>query len=110
MVHRLGFRYRLHNKKLPGRPDVVLPKHKKVILVHGCFWHQHGVCRPLSVPANNSEFWRKKFAQNVERDKRNFQQLNELGWQVLVVWECETKDAEVLETILRRFLFCPKPD
>lgn len=104
MVHRLGFRYRLHSKKLPGKPDVVLTRHKKVILVHGCFWHQHGVCRPLDVPEHNSEFWRRKFAANVERDRRNIQQLNELGWQVLVVWECETRHAETLEAKLREFL------
>jgi len=104
VVHRMGFRYSLHNKKLPGKPDLVLAKHKKVILIHGCFWHQHGVCRPLSVPKHNSDFWRKKFAYNVERDQRNIRQLRELGWRVLVVWECETKDSETLEAILRRFL------
>ena len=104
LVHRMGFRYRLHDKKLPGRPDLVLPRHKKVILIHGCYWHQHGACRPLAIPANNSEFWRRKFAENVDRDKRNVRDLTGRGWRVLVVWECETKDAEALERILRGFL------
>ena len=107
MVHRLGFRYRLHNKKLPGKPDMVLTRHKKVILIHGCYWHQHGVCRPLAIPENNSDFWRKKFADNLRRDRRNFEQLTELGWNVLVVWECETKDAEALGARLRAFLCSP---
>jgi DNA mismatch endonuclease, patch repair protein len=104
LVHRMGLRYRLHNKNLPGKPDIVLVRHKKVILIHGCFWHQHGVCRPLSVPEHNSDFWRKKFADNVERDKWNVRKLKELGWKVLVVWECETKNPETLEAKLRRFL------
>ncbi len=107
LVHRLGFRYRLHNKMLPGKPDIVLTRHKKVILIHGCYWHQHGVCRPLAIPENNPDFWRKKFAENLERDRRNLEELAELGWQVLVVWECETKDAEGLEAKIRGFLDKP---
>jgi DNA mismatch endonuclease (patch repair protein) len=107
VVHGMGFRYRLHNKTLPGKPDIVLTRHKKVILIHGCFWHQHGVCRPLSVPEHNSDFWRKKFADNVERDRRNIRRLQDLGWQVLVVWECETKDSGALESKLRAFLDFP---
>ena len=107
IVHRLGFRFRLHNKSLPGKPDIVLPRHGKVILIHGCYWHRHGVCRPLSIPENNPEFWREKFDGNVERDRRNIRQLRELGWDVLVVWECETKDAESVEAKLRDFLKHP---
>lgn len=107
LVHGMGYRYRLHNRTLPGKPDVVLARHKKVIFVHGCYWHQHGVCRPLAVPENNTEFWRKKFADNVERDRRNLQQLKEMGWDVLVIWECETKDTEALESKLRDFLTQP---
>lgn len=103
-VHRMGFRYRLHDTKLPGKPDMVLARHGKVILIHGCFWHRHGVCRPLSIPENNPDFWRKKFAENVERDKRNIRQLKALGWRVLVIWECETRDTDALETRLRAFL------
>jgi DNA mismatch endonuclease (patch repair protein) len=104
LVHRMGFRFRLHNKKLPGKPDIVLTRHKKVVLIHGCYWHQHGVCRSLAIPENNPDFWRKKFAENVERDKRNIRALNELGWRVLVIWECETKDAEKLEAKIHSFL------
>ncbi len=89
MVHRMGYRYRLHNKKLPGKPDLVLARHKKVILIHGCFWHQHGVCRPLAVPQqNNPDFWREKFSDNVAPDQRNLQQLKvSPAWEFLVVWE-----------------------
>ena len=104
LVHRLGFRYGLHNKKLPGKPDIVLTRHKKVILIHGCFWHQHGVCRPLAIPKKNGRFWRAKFADNVDRDKKNIQGLTKLGWKILVVWECETKDIKILEKRIRRFL------
>jgi DNA mismatch endonuclease, patch repair protein len=104
LVHRMGYRFRLHNKKLPARPDIVLSRHRKVILIHGCYWHQHGVCRPLAIPENNPDFWRKKFAENVQRDKRNLRELKKLGWRVLVVWECETMDAKLLERKLRRFL------
>src|SRR5690242_10554506 len=75
LVHRMGFRFRLHNKKLPGRPDLVLPRHRKVILIHGCFWHQHGVCRPLSIPQSHPEHWKKRFADNVARDRRNLADL-----------------------------------
>src|SRR5947208_16643148 len=88
-VHALGFRFRLHRTDLPGRPDIVLPRHRKVIFVHGCFWHRHEACRPLKVPRNNSDFWRKKFEANLERDRRAQAQLLELGWKVLIVWECE---------------------
>jgi DNA mismatch endonuclease, patch repair protein len=104
LVHRMGFRFRLHNTSLPGKPDIVLARHKKIILIHGCYWHQHGVCRPLAVPKHNSEFWRKKFSENVHRDKRNIRQLKKLGWHVLVVWECETKNEEVLTSKLHSFL------
>jgi DNA mismatch endonuclease, patch repair protein len=104
LVHRLGFRFRLHNSKLPGKPDIVLPRHRKIIFIHGCYWHQHGVCRPLAIPQNNPDFWRKKFEGNVERDKHKLQELEALGWTVLVVWECETKNTQALETKLRAFL------
>lgn len=106
-VHRLGFRFRLHAGKLPGKPDIVLPRHRKVIFVHGCFWHRHGLCRPLSVPSSNPDFWRDKFAKTVARDRRNVQDLLGLGWQVLVLWECETRDADLLEAKLRAFLEPP---
>ena len=104
LVHGLGFRFRLHGRMLPGKPDIVLPRHRKVILVHGCFWHRHGVCRSLSVPTNNADFWREKFAKTIERDKRNIEELCGMGWNVLVIWECETRDANLLQTKLRAFL------
>ena len=83
---------------------MVLPRHRKVIFVHGCFWHRHGKCRPLSIPENNSDFWEKKFAENVGRDKKNQRKLRRLGWKVLVVWECETKHQGKLDAKIRAFL------
>lgn len=103
-LHRMGYRFRLHSSDLPGHPDIVMPKHRKVILMHGCYWHRHGPCRPLVIPVNNSESWRRKFENTVERDKRNTAQLREQGWSVLVVWECETKNEERLKRKLARFL------
>jgi DNA mismatch endonuclease, patch repair protein len=86
-LHRRGLRYRLHASELPGRPDIVLPRHRAAVLVHGCFWHRHG-CRLTSTPASNSDFWQAKFASTVERDARQMRQLVELGWRVATVWEC----------------------
>lgn len=104
LVHRLGYRFRLHQARLPGRPDLVLPRHGRVIFVHGCFWHCHN-CRYGSVkPAANAEFWEKKRAGNVDRDQRNQRLLKELGWDVLVVWECSTRDPEQLEKHILAFL------
>jgi len=103
-VHALGFRFRLHAKSLPGRPDLVLPRHRKAVLVHGCFWHRHGVCRRATTPTSNAVFWARKFADNVRRDAANLAALRAAGWRVLVVWECETKDGARLEKTLRRFL------
>lgn len=104
LLHRLGYRFRLHAANLPGKPDIVLARHRKVVFVHGCFWHRHGVCRALSVPASNSDFWAAKFADNVRRDGEKVAALREAGWGVLVVWECETKDRDALEQTLRAFL------
>lgn len=104
LLHRMGFRFRLHCQSLPGKPDVVLARHKKVIFIHGCFWHRHGVCRELSIPENNPEFWAKKFAGNVERDVKKIAAIRARGWRALVVWECELKNMAKLEKTLRRFL------
>ena len=104
VLHRLGYRFGLHGKKLPGKPDIVLTRHKKVVFVHGCFWHRHGVCRVLSIPENNSEFWAAKFADNLRRDQEKLASLKEAGWDVLVVWECELRDREKLERQLRAFM------
>lgn len=109
LLHAMGFRFRLHGKKLPGKPDIVLPKHRKAIFVHGCFWHRHGVCRPLSLPTSNTEFWAKKFAENVSRDKRKLTALRRAGWSVLVVWECQIKHREKLQRRLQRFLCSESP-
>jgi DNA mismatch endonuclease (patch repair protein) len=104
IVHSLGYRFRLHRRALPGSPDIVLPRHHKVIFVHGCFWHMHR-CRYGRVrPASNRQFWEKKRGGNVERDRRNVKALKHLGWNVLVVWECWTRDMPKLERRLRDFL------
>lgn len=104
MAHAMGFRYRLHVKGLPGRPDIVLPRHRKVIFVHGCFWHTHGCDAARRPPATHKRFWREKFARNAARDREALRALWQAGWQVLVVWECETKDARQLRAILAAFL------
>ena len=93
-----GFRYRKNDKKLPGCPDIVLPKYKTVIFVNGCFWHKHN-CKRFVWPASNEEYWKKKILRNVERDKTNITELKELGWKVLVVWECELKKDKIEETL-----------
>ena len=102
VVHRLGFRFRLHVRNLPGRPDIVLPKYGTVVFVHGCFWHQHRGCNLAYVPKTRVRFWRTKFASNVERDQRDVAALRRLGWRVITVWECETDNVELLEKRLRR--------
>ncbi len=104
IVHRMGFRFRLHRRDLPGCPDMVLPKHHKVMFVHGCFWHGHEGC-PRSGPSDdNRAFWEKKLAGNIDRDERNLRALETLGWKVLVIWTCETKDVQRLQATLDRFL------
>lgn len=88
-LHRLGFRFRLNSRNLPGHPDLVLAKYRSVIFVHGCFWHRHTGCKDASTPASNSPFWSKKFLENVQRDARVATALRDQGWKVIVVWECE---------------------
>lgn len=90
-LFRKGYRYRINCKKLPGKPDIVLPKYKTVIFVNGCFWHSHKDCKDAHLPKTNIEFWRNKINSNVERDNKNIQQLQDAGWNVIVVWECELK-------------------
>lgn len=104
LLHRLGYRFRLHRADLPGKPDIVLPRHHKVILVHGCFWHGHPGCRRSARPTTNTQFWDHKIEGNIERDTRTLNALREAGWQVLTVWECETKDRQALEAMLERFM------
>jgi len=90
-LHRRGFRYRLHDTKLPGRPDLVLRRYHAVIFVHGCFWHRHEGCRQTVTPKSNREFWKRKFAENVARDKRNLALLRKAGWRIAIIWECALK-------------------
>lgn len=94
-----GFRYRKNDARFPGKPDIVLPKYKTVIFVNGCFWHKHEGCKFFVWPENNAEFWRNKITSNVERDKRNYEQIQQQGWKVLVVWECELKPKEREKTL-----------
>lgn len=103
MVHRLGFRFRLHRADLPGKPDIVLGSHRKVILVNGCFWHCHG-CRTAHTPRTNQEYWGPKLIRNVQRDRENVRALRQLGYRVLTVWECEVKSPDRLHRTLTRFL------
>jgi DNA mismatch endonuclease (patch repair protein) len=93
MLFARGFRYRLHVRELPGSPDLVFPKHRAVVFVHGCFWHRHEGCRYTTVPKANEEFWRRKFQGNVDRDRRHTEMLQAHGWRVAVVWECALKHA-----------------
>lgn len=92
LVHRMGYRFRLHRKDLPGKPDLVLPRHDKVIFVHGCFWHMHRCRQGRVFPKTNAEFWQEKRTGNAERDRRNIRKLRHDGWQVLVIWECWIRD------------------
>ena len=103
-VHSLGYRYRLHSPKLPGHPDLVLSGLRKVVFVHGCFWHRHPGCALAAVPKTRVEFWKKKFDRNIERDRRVLKELRKSGWAVLVVWECETRVPTKLERKIIRFL------
>jgi DNA mismatch endonuclease (patch repair protein) len=103
LLHSLGYRYRLHVRDLPGRPDIVLPKYKALIFVHGCFWHMHGCRFGRVTPKTNAKFWQKKRTDNVERDRRQSRFLRK-EWSVLTVWECETRDVKKLSRRLTRFL------
>ena len=104
LVHSMGYRFRLHCKDLPGKPDLVLPRHHKIIFVHGCFWHIHNCKYGKVKPKTNADFWQKKRAGNKERDRRNIRELKKLGWKVLVVWECWTKKPDLLNARLGNFL------
>jgi DNA mismatch endonuclease (patch repair protein) len=104
LVYSAGGRYRLHRKDLPGSPDLVFPGRRKVIFVHGCFWHRHEGCRFASSPKTRREFWEAKFSRNRERDHKALERLDELGWDSLVIWECETRVSEQLSEIIRNFL------
>ncbi len=104
LVHGLGYRFRLHSKDLPGRPDLVLPRLGTVIFVHGCFWHRHAKCRYATTPATRRAFWLDKFERNVERDRRVAAALRRRGWSVITVWECELRRPDVVKRRLHRLL------
>jgi DNA mismatch endonuclease (patch repair protein) len=107
LVHRLGYRYRLHRKDIPGKPDLVFPGRRKVIFIHGCFWHQHPGCREGRLPKSNLAYWLPKLKRNTERDEAALAQLAASGWDVLVLWECETKSLEATRKVLLDFLGPP---
>lgn len=104
LLHRLKYRFRLHRADLPGKPDIILPKYRTVVFVHGCFWHQHESCRRAARPTSKVDYWNAKLDGNVERDKKNVQSLNDLGWKTVIVWECELKDlAKLSEKFQKTF-------
>lgn len=96
ILHKLGFRFRKNVSSIAGKPDIVLPKYKTIIFVHGCFWHQHKGCRKANRPTSNTAFWNNKLDKNVKRDKQTLKELKNLGWRFLTVWTCEMKDKELL--------------
>jgi len=104
LVHRMGWRFRLHVKDLPGTPDLVFPRLRKIILVNGCFWHSHEGCGKSVLPKSNVKFWRRKLVRNKERDREDHCALRKLGWTVLVVWQCELRDSDRVSRKLTRFL------
>jgi len=104
LIHSFGFRFRLHVRSLPGNPDIVLPKHRKIIFVHGCFWHGHASCKRSKRPTTNTGFWNNKISGNIERDKAIIANLKELGWRTLTIWQCEINDHEKLLELLRDYL------
>ncbi len=104
LAHSMGYRFRLHRKDLPGKPDLTFPRLRKVIFVHGCFWHGHDCARGARIPVQNRDYWMRKVTRNVERDRRTQAALKALGWESLVLWECELRDQNRLRRALRRFL------
>ena len=96
LLHSLGFRYKLYDPKLPGKPDLVFPKYKTVLFVHGCFWHRHKGCKYAYMPKTRQNFWKTKFNSNIERDIKVQKQLNSSGWKILIIWECELSEFETL--------------
>lgn len=107
-LHRLGYRFRLHRSDLPGTPDLVLPKHRLAIFVHGCFWHRHSGCGRASTPQTNKANWEEKFERNKARDARSISELTDLGWNTLVIWECEARSNEQMSFRLRSRLPSPR--
>jgi len=103
-LHRMGYRFRLHNGRLPGRPDLVLTRWKVVVFINGCFWHQHAGCPKAARPTTNEMFWNRKLDRNLARDQENVSELRKMGWRVLVLWECKIRDERWLQRRLQSFL------
>jgi DNA mismatch endonuclease (patch repair protein) len=110
LVYGMGYRYRLHRGDLPGKPDLVFPGRKKIIFVHGCFWHQHAKCKDGHLPKTNLAYWIPKLERNIQRDKKVVEELVEMGWDVLVIWECELADRDLLSIKLNQFLSVNQPN
>ena len=111
ILHRLGYRFRLHRPQLPGTPDIVLPKYRGVVFVNGCFWHGHSDCPKGRLPKTRVEYWANKIEKNKERDSRTSAQLSESGWNVVVIWQCELRDPEVVVSRLTKEFVSPtKPE
>jgi DNA mismatch endonuclease (patch repair protein) len=108
MVHAMGYRFRLHCADLPGKPDLVFRRQRKVVFVHGCFWHGHGCARGSRVPRSNNEYWTAKIGRNVTRDERSIEALVAMGWKTLIIWECELRDSKAVDSRLRGFLSIEK--
>ncbi|MGA2915455.1 MAG: very short patch repair endonuclease [Sedimentisphaerales bacterium] len=104
VTNSLGYRYSLHRKKLPGCPDMVFPKRKKVIFINGCFWHRHTCKKGRSMPATRKKFWQQKFKRTIERDKKNKNELKKLGWKILVIWECQIKNRQKIIDKISNFM------
>ena len=100
-LHQEGYRYRLHAKELPGKPDLYFPKYRLVVFVHGCFWHQHKRCKRSNIPKSNQDYWIAKLSRNIKRDRNNKKELEKLGLSVLYIWECETKDPALIMNTFR---------
>jgi DNA mismatch endonuclease (patch repair protein) len=103
LLHRMGYRFRLNNTVLPGRPDIVLPRYRVAVFVHGCFWHRHEGCRYAYTPKSRIEFWHSKFDSNIRRDQQVSEQIKELNWGQLILWECEIKNPETLKRRIKEF-------
>ena len=108
-LHRRGFRFRINVKELPGKPDLLFPKYRKAVFVHGCFWHQHFNCQKSHMPKSNLIFWKSKLKKNVLRDRRNEKHLREKGWEPLIIWECELrKGDDAIQKLAEKIITCPE--
>lgn len=103
-LSKIGIRYRLHNSKLPGKPDIIIPKNKTIVFINGCFWHQHKNCKKQAVPKSNKDYWDKKLKRNMEKQKRDIKALKAIGWKVHIIWECQTADEKKLTAKITKIL------